>query len=177
MPAKGPVMTDVDIQISSRGDTKKHLKAGHRFKAVVSLCDVDGPDQRPPWIVRQNLVPTLVLRLDDVERPDPEVRERFGYQAPTKEDVERIVRFAETHGNVPYLVHCSAGVSRSSASALIIAHHLTGMEPSALCLKILDDDWHWPNALLLLYYDQIANAGLETAAAMWRSRVTGEKNG
>jgi len=60
-------------------------------------------------------VPGLVLEFDDVLVDKP----LHGYVAPTRADVEPLVALAPTlQGRV--LVHCAAGISRSSAATLIL---------------------------------------------------------
>ena len=57
----------------------------------------------------------LVLEMDDVDY------DHDGYQAPTRAQVERIVLFSSSpilKGRI--LVHCQAGISRSSAAALVL---------------------------------------------------------
>jgi predicted protein tyrosine phosphatase len=45
-----------------------------------------------------------------------------GYQAPTADDVARLLAFARAwDGMRPMLVHCWAGVSRSTAAAYVVA--------------------------------------------------------
>jgi predicted protein tyrosine phosphatase len=58
----------------------------------------------------------LLLKFNDIDMEQP------GLVAPTSVDIERIVSFSRTWSdNSPLLVHCWAGISRSSAAAFIIA--------------------------------------------------------
>jgi hypothetical protein len=61
----------------------------------------------------------LVLRFDDISIP------MDGYIEPNEVDIKRALSFADKIGDGPLLVHCHAGISRSSAIALaIIAERL-----------------------------------------------------
>lgn len=160
---RGPVV------ISSRSATRRHLKAGHAFRTVVSICDVDGPDTRPPWHVKRYKGPLLVLHFDDVEDPDSQRARREGYVPPDEASIRLLVAFADRHPAGPHLVHCSAGISRSSAAALIIQHHLTCC-PASETLRVLDSSIHHPNLLMLRHYDKMTGAGLENVAAWWSSK-------
>src|SRR5258708_1621316 len=58
----------------------------------------------------------LVLKFNDI------VKEQAGLVAPTSRDIESILSFSRSwSGPSPLLVHCWAGISRSSAAAYIIA--------------------------------------------------------
>ena len=58
----------------------------------------------------------LVLKFNDIDKEQP------GLAAPTSRDIESILSFSRPwSGRTPLLVHCWAGISRSSAAAYIIA--------------------------------------------------------
>lgn len=93
----------------------------------------------------------LELRFNDISE------EREGLTAPSSEHVERILGFADgAEGSDPVLIHCWAGVSRSTAAALIvatqrnpegaysIANHLRNAAPYAT-----------PNSLMIAHADRI----------------------
>jgi predicted protein tyrosine phosphatase len=46
---------------------------------------------------------------------------RDGYQAPAKGDIERILEFGLADPARPLLIHCWAGISRSTAAAFILS--------------------------------------------------------
>ncbi|MFA6292822.1 MAG: dual specificity protein phosphatase family protein [Victivallales bacterium] len=77
---------------------------------------------------------------DDIESPDP------GFKVVTRPKVMRILKWAKDKDNV--VVHCTAGISRSSAIAYLIA--CSRMHPSE-AIKILDPKRHSPNALVVFH--------------------------
>ena len=96
----------------------------HSFGGVITIEDsrikdplrIDGPCKQ------------LVLKFDDISMPVD------GYIEPHEFDIEKALLFADQVGNGSLLIHCHAGISRSSAIALaIIAKTLgAGKEMEAL---------------------------------------------
>lgn len=78
------------------------------------MVSIGDPGQKPPFGLLSHPAPRLRLTFDDVERDLP----RFGYAACTPEDIAALAAFLE-HAPGPLLIHCAAGVSRSSAAGLI----------------------------------------------------------
>jgi predicted protein tyrosine phosphatase len=69
--------------------------------------------QRPSHIAPEN---HLVLAIDDIAAP------MEGYTAPGQEHVERLIDFVGTWDRAaPLVVHCFAGISRSTAGAYVAA--------------------------------------------------------
>jgi len=62
------------------------------------------------------------------------------YVLASREQVAEVLAWAKGKDNI--LVHCHAGISRSSAMAFVIACQVM---PVADALKILDFKVHWPN--------------------------------
>lgn len=83
------------------------------YRHVVSIND---PDQHPPETLAGHSARSLVLHFHDVVEST-----ELWPEAPTLHDVRAIVRFARAikQGDAT-LVHCAAGISRSSAAALTI---------------------------------------------------------
>ena len=76
---------------------------------VVSLLADDTPVQRPPAIAAEN---HLRLRLHDICEP------LDGHIMPDEEHVADLLRFVRLWDRrAPLIVHCYAGISRSTASA------------------------------------------------------------
>jgi len=91
----------------------ERLIANRRPSHLVTLLD-------PDWMIDTHaaFAPERHLRLNvhDVHAPTA------GLQAPDAALVERLLDFGETwEGTAPMLVHCFAGISRSTASAFILA--------------------------------------------------------
>ena len=76
------------------------------------VITIEEPDTEDPF--RIDVVPQLVLQFHDIDMT------MLGYVEPESEHVQQALAFArEIDG--PLLVHCRAGVSRSTAIALAIA--------------------------------------------------------
>lgn len=89
--------------------TVAETKARH----VVTLLRLIDRVQRPSEIAPEN---HLVLAVDDI------VAEAEGYTAPGAEHVQRLIDFVGTWDRAaPMVVHCFAGISRSTAGAYVAA--------------------------------------------------------
>ena len=98
----------------------------------------------------------LRLSLHDIHAPTP------GMIAPTHQDIERLLAFAEAWDDeAPMVVHCHAGISRSTAAAYAIAcarsprvaeetiaHRLREASPQA-----------YPNRRIVALADQVLGRG------------------
>jgi len=80
----------------------------------------------------------LKLEFDDI------VKDVFPYVSPTKEQVLEGLKWAKDRR--PLIVHCWAGVSRSSAMALLIAIQSVGLNDG---LKVLSPSLHYPNERII----------------------------
>lgn len=93
------------------------------------------------------------FRFDDVIDPRP------GFTAPTSDDVERLLELGEDLAAAPaghLLVHCHAGISRSTAaSAILLAQFNPGREPEAFALIRQIRPRSWPNSRMVLLADSI----------------------
>ena len=108
MLADVPALT---IEIASRSEAGDILSSPHRCAEVTCLISIGDPhDELPAGY--DNVPHKLRLLVADV------VTEL----GATEEDVRRIIRLAEglRSGTGRVLIHCEAGVSRSSAAALIM---------------------------------------------------------
>jgi len=82
-----------------------------RPEALVSLVPADLQPPRPAGIAAGR---HLRLSVDDVDAPGP------GMVAPAREHVEELVAFVERlDAEASVLLHCQAGISRSTAAALV----------------------------------------------------------
>jgi len=80
---------------------------------IVTLLRLTDRVQRPSHIVPEN---HLVLAVDDIATPVE------GYTLPGQEHVERLLDFVGQWDRVaPLVVHCFAGISRSTAGAYVAA--------------------------------------------------------
>jgi len=85
---------------------------GWREWSIVSITDpLELPRLEFPGVRRVER-----LQFHDVEEDSPE----DGVLAATVEDVRRAIAFSREVGNEPLLIHCYAGISRSTAMAWLI---------------------------------------------------------
>src|SRR5215475_13504878 len=100
------------IEIASRSEAGRILCSPRRSAEVSCLVSIGDPDERPPAGYR-NVRRKLRLLFTDVEVEE---------SGPTEEDVGKIIRLAGSLKTVggKVLIHCGAGISRSSAAALIM---------------------------------------------------------
>jgi len=90
-------------------DTVETTGAGH----VVTLLKDTDRVARPPTIAEAN---HLILGMDDIAEP------MEGYIIPCDEHVSRLLQFVRGWDRArPMVVHCYAGISRSTASAFVAA--------------------------------------------------------
>ena len=98
------------------------------------------------------------LEFDDLIFPIPLIL-NMGYLPPTSEDVAKIINFCQGIQG-PTLIHCAAGISRSSAAALILialkmgAGHEEEAVHHLITLKDKDPDI-FPNEMMLAFADEI----------------------
>ena len=80
---------------------------------IVTLLRLTDRVERPSHIAPQN---HLVLAVDDIAAP------MDGYTAPGQEHVEQLIAFVgQWDRSAPLVVHCYAGISRSTAAAFTAA--------------------------------------------------------
>jgi len=141
---------------------------------------------------------THVLSILDPEWPEPEpfaafdshhrecfyfddvIAVRAGARAAERHDIERLLRFGETltRDDVRHLlVHCHAGVSRSTAAAAILmAQHNPGRETEAFERIAEIRPRSWPNSLLVRMADDVLDRrGALTAALAEHHRRVAER--
>ena len=132
---------------------------------VLSILDPDFPI--PEAFGRFGEHEKLELRFDDI------IEDVAGQRAPSADDVARILAFgrdliAEPRPSAHLLVHCHAGISRSTAAmALIIAQTLPD-EPAETILGLVHAirEKAWPNLRLVEFGDaQLGRGGTLVAAA------------
>lgn len=88
-----------------------------RARHIVTLLRLVDRVQRPSHILEEN---HLVLAVDDITAPQD------GYTVPAEEHVARLIKFVRRWDRAaPMVVHCFAGISRSTAAAFTAACVLT----------------------------------------------------
>ena len=130
---------------------------------VLSIIDTHEP--RPPALDDFFEIDHELIRFDDI------VDEYPGFEACTPRHIAQVLEFGErVHATAGshVLVHCHAGVSRSTAAAAILmCQHAPGQEEAAF-LKLLDLRKHgWPNTRMVEFADTL----LKRDGAMLRGLV------
>lgn len=139
-------INNIRIGVLSRFQASEYCQIKHKTDSVIisiSTPDVDykhliiAPDEE------NRVVAILELSFMDSDKPgDNDV-----YGNPTTiddlmsdDDAQRVVAFVEKYKDKRILVHCDAGISRSSAVAAAILKHYTGDDS-----MIFDSRWYNPN--------------------------------
>ncbi|MBN2371170.1 MAG: hypothetical protein JXO72_11860 [Vicinamibacteria bacterium] len=107
------------ILVASRARTGKILCSRRHRAAFAYLVSIGAPSERPPAGMR-NAPMRLRLVFEDAQ-----TEEEGG---ASRDDIERLVRFARRIdlGRGGLLVQCQAGISRSSAAAMIVLSVILG---------------------------------------------------
>jgi predicted protein tyrosine phosphatase len=100
------------LAVSSISELGKSLKLDKGFWNVISIREPQVP--RPDFLRHAKRYHEVIC--EDREEVDPAVPSR----PPRVEDVVGIMRFVDAHPDEPLLVHCLAGLSRSTAVALAL---------------------------------------------------------
>jgi predicted protein tyrosine phosphatase len=136
---------------------------------VLSILDPDWP--APEALAVYEASQRLQLRFHDIIDPQP------GWVAPERADVEQLLAFG---GELPreghLLVHCHAGVSRSTAAAALI---LAERHPEKSATMVLNGVLRlrpkaWPNLRILEFGDDILGRDgeiVEAAARLYRKAL------
>lgn len=153
------------IYVSSLADMPRLVR---RFgvRDVVSIIEPDAQPPTPPGVE-----PDRHYRCPVHDIVEPRPREVL----PQADHIEELITFLRTwDGEAPLLAHCHAGVSRSSAVALI-AHVLQTGNP-AKSVKALRNasSYAWPNRRIVALADSImgfdgalVDARENMGAAIW----------
>ena len=155
---------DLPFRITVCGLDELAAHGGARVSHVLSILDPEWPVPEVFGTFGEH--EKLELRFHDVIEDDPERR------VPTPADVERLLAFGRDLGREPpadahLLVHCHAGVSRSSASmALLIAQALPDQPGEAIFVEILRiRPQIWPNLRIVEMGDRALGRDGDLVAA------------
>ncbi len=124
------------------------LAAEHKVSAAISLLSPDTPFPTFASLASQQ---HLRLSLHDITAVTPDLRE------PQNNDAVKLMRFIEKWDRAaPMLIHCWAGVSRSTAAAYIAMCMLRDENEDALAQELRDaSPSATPNRLLVTYVDHM----------------------
>ena len=116
---------------------------------IVTMLRTPDRMQRPRHIAAKN---HLILSMDDV------TVEMDGYTPPNEEHVKRLVGFATNWDrNTPLVMHCLAGISRSTAGAFVVACALNPQRSEESIAKAMREasPIAMPNAMLVKIADGV----------------------
>ncbi|MBV9827634.1 MAG: protein-tyrosine-phosphatase [Alphaproteobacteria bacterium] len=155
-----PMDAPFRITICGIPELNEHCAVG--VTHVLSILDPEMPD--PPAFADFAPHHRLALRFHDIIEATP------GRIVPQQHDVERLLEFGRDidHSTAPHvLIHCHAGVSRSTAAtALILAQYDPGL-PAADVLGLVAQirPRAWPNLRILELGDTLLGRSGDLAAA------------
>lgn len=139
-------MNNIKIGVLSRYQALEYCQIKHKTDSVIisiSTPDVDYKDMIIAPDKENRVIDLLELCFMDCDKPG----EVDVYGTPTTidnlmsdEDAHKVVEFVERYKDKRILVHCDAGISRSSAVAAAILKHYTGDDS-----MIFDSHWYNPN--------------------------------
>jgi predicted protein tyrosine phosphatase len=135
---------------------------------ILSILDPDWPD--PVAFLGFDPHFRVTLRFHDAIEPD------LGIVLPEKADVEAILAFARDAGDVSHLlIHCHAGISRSTAAVLMIMAqaHPDESEDAAAERLLAIRPQAWPNSRMIGFADELLARDGRLLAAV--SRIYGRR--
>ena len=115
------------------------------------LITIEDSFEENPLRISTLICPQLVLCFDDISQPVD------NYVLPDQKHIIQAFDFADKIGNGSLLIHCFAGVSRSSGIALAIISKALGPGKEKEALKELQkiNPYCMPNKLLVWFTDEI----------------------
>jgi predicted protein tyrosine phosphatase len=119
------------------------------FDKVLKIVSIGSPDEVVP--LPSTDLPVLSLRFHD------EILPSEGIVLPTKADMQRLLDFdAGANVNDGLLVHCAAGMSRSTAAlAVLLAQRHPGCEDTLFPYIRQIRPIAWPNSLMVTMGDEL----------------------
>jgi predicted protein tyrosine phosphatase len=152
----------IELVICSREEAGEILCSPSRRKDVVLLVSIGEPEDPAPAGFR-NVSPRLRFLFPDTN----------GESGATEDDVRRLITtaaaFAEKSGRV--VIHCQAGISRSTAAATIFYAVLLGegREDEAIARVLAAREFALPNRRMIRLADALLGRGGKLIAAVDRA--------
>ncbi|MCB1487417.1 MAG: tyrosine phosphatase family protein [Bauldia sp.] len=116
---------------------------------LISVINDDTPVVRPSSIAPEN---HLFLGINDIVEPTE------GLVAATEDHVRELIAFVERwDGERPMVVHCYAGISRSTAAAFVaLCTARPERDEKELALRLREaSPWAYPNPLIVAIGDEL----------------------
>lgn len=107
----------MNIMITDRTKAGKHLLSTTRSPKVAGVISIGSLTDHPPAGYRTFPRAKIRLHFDDITEPT------LGFLPPEPEHIQRIINFGQnftTEAPHYLLIHCWAGISRSTAAAYIV---------------------------------------------------------
>lgn len=156
----------MDVYVSSKVLARKSAVA---FSPTAIISIVSPDEEHPKFDDIVGDIPILRLKFHDITF---QVDFNHNYVLPSVEDVKKIIEFSEKNlkEDSRLLTHCFAGISRSSAAAIIAASTVMGYEGAIRKisnLEIFPDsdfshkfpevgfEWFVPNNLMIEHFGEI----------------------
>lgn len=147
------IPTQRKITISSLYEMQDHIRA-NRLANFISIrdsssCSSTFNKEHYAWIDKQYLDNCLTIIMDDIVYASKNLLETYpDIQIPQETQIKQIIDWSKQkrdENTLDFVIHCTAGVSRSSACAVIVQALIN---PENI-LKIIDPQLHHPNPRIL----------------------------
>jgi len=134
----------MNITIMSRKDAIQYCSHEHDNKTIIiSISDPAMLYRTKPSKSKTNgVIDVLRLSFADADRAGMDIygREVDETDLMTDDDARKVVEFLNRYPNVDVIVHCDAGISRSSGVAAAISKYYTGSDK-----EIFNSFHYYPN--------------------------------
>lgn len=149
---------DRAIHIADWESASEALSSPERAATYDAVVSIGNPGSPPPMGFERFLGPRLRLEFHDIDR-EPVGLWAGVFVGPRVEDIEALLSLGEQWQGAA-LVHCHAGISRSSAAAFVLwSQHLgAGQAREALARVIANQPNSWPNRLMVQYAERLLTA-------------------
>ena len=144
----------MEIAITSRYDVLQKLQETNPpYQSLISLNE---PGEAVPPFDYTHMGTAISLFFYDIPEPIA------GFQAPTKSDIREIIQYARheffSRNSTRMLIHCHAGISRSSAAAIIAAKAI-GLDMHEFIPRLAERSSIHPNSLMISLAGEIFGDG------------------